>query len=133
VALTLYKGGAYGIGVYDLERRLLTPVALAGDNYVPTWTKDGDRITFMSNAGGGYRLYSIPFDGSGKPEPLFSADQGLRSPEMESRRHGDLLSLREGVDEGSGRKRSQWDPLTFSRSAVTGPGHDWSGELRHIS
>ena len=56
VALTLYKGGAYGIGVYDLERRLLTPLALAGDNIGPTWTTDGDRITFVSNAGGGYRL-----------------------------------------------------------------------------
>jgi serine/threonine-protein kinase len=76
VALTLYKGGAFGIGVYDLERGLLTPLPLGGDNFGPIWTKDGHRVTFLSNAGGGYNYYSIPFDGSGKPDPVFSANQG---------------------------------------------------------
>jgi serine/threonine-protein kinase len=80
VALTLYRGGAWGIGVYDLERRLLTPIALAGDNVYPIWTRKGDRVTFLSNAGGEYNYYSIPFDGSGKPEPLLSADQGFAEP-----------------------------------------------------
>ena len=76
VALTLFSGGAFGIGVYDLERRLLTPLPLAGDNIYPTWTREGDRVTFLSNAGGGYNYYSIPFDGGGRPQPLFSANQG---------------------------------------------------------
>jgi serine/threonine-protein kinase len=77
VAVTLYKGGTFGIGVYDLERRLLTPLTLVGDNLKPTWTREGDKITFLSNKGGGYNHYSIPFDGSGRPEPLFPADQGF--------------------------------------------------------
>src|SRR5262245_57177019 len=62
LALTLFRGGAYGIGVYDLERRLLTPLPLTGDNGFPSWTREGDRITFMSNAGGAYNYYSIAFD-----------------------------------------------------------------------
>jgi len=74
VALTLYRGGAWGIGVYDLERALLTPLSLVGDNGMPIWTKDGDRVTFISNVGDGFTYYSMPFDGSGKPEPLFSAE-----------------------------------------------------------
>jgi Tol biopolymer transport system component len=53
---------------------------LVGDSLGPTWTKDSDRITFLSNAGGEYNLYSIPFDGSGRPEPLFPVDQGFASP-----------------------------------------------------
>jgi serine/threonine-protein kinase len=77
VALTLIKGGAFGIGVYDLERRLLAPLTLVGDNLNPTWTREGDKITFLSNKGGGYSHYSIPFDGSGRPEPLFPTDQGF--------------------------------------------------------
>ena len=76
VALTLYKGGAYGVGVYDLERRLLTPFPLVGDNGLPSMDEEWRPRHLHSNAGGGYSYYSIPFDGSGKPEPLFSADQG---------------------------------------------------------
>jgi serine/threonine-protein kinase len=60
--------------VYDLDRRLLTPLPLSGDNTPPTWTRRGERLTFQSNAGGEYHHYSIPFDGGGRPEPLFSAE-----------------------------------------------------------
>jgi serine/threonine-protein kinase len=76
VALTLFRGGAYGVGVYDLARRLLTPVALTGDNSDAAWTRDGDRVVFISNAAGGYSYYSAAADGSGTPEPLFSSEQG---------------------------------------------------------
>jgi eukaryotic-like serine/threonine-protein kinase len=77
VALTLFRGGTFSIGVYDLERRLLTPLPLTGDNANPTWTRGGDRLTFMSNADGAYNYYSMPFDGSGRPQPLFSANQSF--------------------------------------------------------
>jgi serine/threonine-protein kinase len=76
VALTLFRGGAYGVGVYDLARRLLTPVALVGDNSDPAWTREGDRVVFVSNAVGSYNYYSAPSDGSGTPEPLFVSAQG---------------------------------------------------------
>jgi serine/threonine-protein kinase len=76
VALTLFRGGAYGVGVYDLNRRLLTPVALTGDNDNAAWTREGDRVVFISNAAGGYNYYSAAADGSGTAEPLFSSEQG---------------------------------------------------------
>jgi eukaryotic-like serine/threonine-protein kinase len=77
VALTLFKGGTFGIGVYDLERRLLTPLPLTGDNAYPTWTREGDRLTFLSNAGGAYNFYFVPVDGGSRPQSLFSANQGF--------------------------------------------------------
>jgi serine/threonine-protein kinase len=77
VALTLYRGGAFGVGVYDLERRLLTPVSLIGDNIAPVWTTDGDRVTFVSNLSGGYNYYTAASDGSGNPEPRFTTDQSF--------------------------------------------------------
>ncbi|HET9362590.1 MAG TPA: protein kinase, partial [Vicinamibacterales bacterium] len=78
VALTLYKGGTFGIGVYDLERHLLTPLPLAGDNLRPSWTMKGDRVTFVSNASGAYNYHSMPFDGSGAPEALFTPEQAAQ-------------------------------------------------------
>jgi Tol biopolymer transport system component len=77
VAVTLFKGGAWGIGVYDLERRLLTPFPLPGDNIYPTWTREGDRVMFLLNANGAYNYYSLTYDGGGRPQPLFSTDQGF--------------------------------------------------------
>ena len=77
VALTLYRGGTFGVGVFDLERNFLTPIALTGDNLNPTWTSDGDRVTFESNIDGEYSLYALQSDGSGMPEPLFSEAQGF--------------------------------------------------------
>ena len=52
VALTLYRGGTFGVGVFDFERGLLTPVAVTGDNLRPSWTSDGDRLTFRTHSRG---------------------------------------------------------------------------------
>ncbi|HET9387761.1 MAG TPA: protein kinase [Gemmatimonadales bacterium] len=71
VALTLYNGGTFGVGVFDLERRVLTRLPLAGDNALPAWTMKGDRVTFVSNTSSAYNHYSMPFDGSSAPEALF--------------------------------------------------------------
>jgi hypothetical protein len=77
VALNLFKGATFGVGVFDLERRVLTRLALTGDSTFPTWTSGGDRLTYLSNmSGGGYSYYSVAFDGSNKPESLFPGDQG---------------------------------------------------------
>jgi len=101
VALTLFRGGTYGIGVYDLERGLLSPLPLTGDALRPTWTAEGDRLTFLSNAGGGYNLHSIPFDGSGRPQPLFPASQGyVNSPSSWSPDGRSLVYARPGDKTG---------------------------------
>ncbi|MDA2938325.1 protein kinase, partial [Acidobacteria bacterium AH-259-A15] len=77
VALTLFKGGTFWVGVYDLRRDLLTPIAFAGDNLLPTWTPDGERITYLSNPSGEYSHYSISTDGSGEPESVFTEAHGF--------------------------------------------------------
>jgi serine/threonine-protein kinase len=77
VALTLYRGGTFGIGVFDLQRKLLTPFALSGDNALEGWTRKGDRVVFQSNAAGEYNFYAIPVAGAGQPTQLFSKTKGL--------------------------------------------------------
>ena len=76
MALTLYQGGLYHIGVYDLERGVLDRITSLGDNLRPEWTPDGARLTYQSNADGSYNYYSIDADGSGRPERLLSSGQG---------------------------------------------------------
>ena len=77
VVLTLLQEGTFDIGVYDLERDALERITYVGDNLRPTWTPDGARITYLSNAEGSYNYYSIEADGGGLPERLLSSGQGF--------------------------------------------------------
>ena len=79
VAVTLLTGGKWDVGVYDLERGELDRITFLGENMRPTWTPDGARLTYASNAEaeGSYTYYSINGDGSGRPERLFPSGQGV--------------------------------------------------------
>ena len=76
IALVMYQGGTFDVGVYDLRRGVPTAISRGGDNSRPTWSPSGD-VTFLSNIGGDYSYYSVPPDGSRTPEPLFADDQGF--------------------------------------------------------
>ena len=76
LALVLLRGGFFGVGVFDIARRQVTPVALTRDNFGPSWTSSGDRVAFVSNRDGEYSWYASRSDGSGAPEPLFAEAQG---------------------------------------------------------
>ena len=76
IALTLFQQGTYGVGVFDLERELLTPIALGRDNLHATWTPDGQQVTYLSNADGDYNHYLAPFDGSRSGVAIFPEDHG---------------------------------------------------------
>ena len=79
VAVTLLTGGKWDVGVYDLERGELDRITFLGENMRPTWTPDGARLTYASNAEaeGSYSYYSINGDGSGRPERLFPSGQSV--------------------------------------------------------
>ena len=71
IALTVFNQGTYDVGVFDLERAFLTRIVSGRDNLRASWSPDGQRVTYLSNADGDYNYYSIPSDGSGSPDPLF--------------------------------------------------------------
>ena len=78
VAVTLLSGARWEVGVFDLERRVLDPIMFDGENMRPTWTPDGERLTYVSDAEGGrYSFYAISGDGSGSPERLIPLGQDL--------------------------------------------------------
>ncbi len=46
------------------------------DNLPPSWTPDGQQLTYLSNADGAYSYYVAPFDGSRAPDAHFSDPLG---------------------------------------------------------
>ncbi|MBF8296209.1 MAG: Protein kinase protein [Bacteroidetes bacterium] len=73
LAVVIY-GPTFHIGLYDLQRDLLTPLTFTADNDLPVWFPDGKRISFWSNIGGRYTVYSVSTDGSGMAEKVFDQE-----------------------------------------------------------
>ena len=63
--------------LYDLAGDTqIQQLTFDGDNQLPIWTPDSQRITFSSDREGAMSLYSMPADGSGAAERLTTADEG---------------------------------------------------------
>ena len=60
--------------VFEIERHTKTRLTFGGKNGDPAWTSDGKRITFGATVGGKSGLYTVPADGSAKPELLTATD-----------------------------------------------------------
>ena len=60
VAVTLFTGGSWDVGVYDLERGLLERTTFQGENMRPTWTPDGERLAYVSDAEGSHTFSQWP-------------------------------------------------------------------------
>lgn len=70
LAMTLLEGSAFQIGVYDIERRFMNRLTSSLDNLRPTWTPDGNTVTYVSNREGSYRFYSQLANGSSNAEEV---------------------------------------------------------------
>jgi eukaryotic-like serine/threonine-protein kinase len=82
-------------------------------NFYPTWTPDGQSVTFTSNAAGSYDLWTKRADGSaqavlqfhgtrGAVEPSWSQDgKWLIFQTMEASAPEDILGIRPGIDTSS--------------------------------
>jgi Tol biopolymer transport system component len=69
------EGSDQNIGdlwVFDVERHTKTRVTFGGNNGDPAWTPDSRRITFGGTIAGKSGLYTVPADGSAKPELLLA-------------------------------------------------------------
>jgi serine/threonine-protein kinase len=66
------------IWIYDLSGdTALRPLTQEGKSFHPIWTPDSQRLTFYSDRDGAPGVYWQPADGTGVPERLTTADQGL--------------------------------------------------------
>jgi len=69
--LAVTIGGANDqVWIYDLARRTMTRLTSSWDNQLQTWTPDGTRVVFRSDAAGEYNLYWQAADGTGSVERL---------------------------------------------------------------
>ena len=66
LALTI-RAANDDIWVYQFHRKTLTRITFGGGNSdFPVWTHDGKNIIYASERGTTWRLFSKPWDGSGK-------------------------------------------------------------------
>lgn len=75
VANTINTSGTTGdIWIDDIARQTLTRLTFDGANESPIWTPDGRHVTYSGVVSGKRGIYSIPADGSGKPELLVATE-----------------------------------------------------------
>ena len=74
VANSVVAGGGADIWVFDTVRRTLNRLTSVGTGQNPIWSPDGRRIAFGGTLAGKSGIYTVPADGSGKPELLVAAD-----------------------------------------------------------
>jgi eukaryotic-like serine/threonine-protein kinase len=67
--------GKYFIRVYDLRRGVSTRLTDGGEDEVPTWTRDGKRITYGALHGVGVPIKDIPADGSAPSKALVTGSR----------------------------------------------------------
>ncbi len=64
------NNGRYAIYVYDLGRGLMTHLTEDSSANYPIWSRDSQRITYVTYTGDEYRVYEVPADASGTPRLL---------------------------------------------------------------
>jgi Tol biopolymer transport system component len=62
------------VWIYETDRGTKTRLTFEGKNMHPIWTPDGQRVTFEGTVAGKNGIYSVPADGSGKPELLLETE-----------------------------------------------------------
>jgi serine/threonine-protein kinase len=74
LAVTISESGDNNIWVIDLATGAQTKLTHEGANFFPSWTPDGDRVTYLSvREGFEFSIDWKQADGSGESEPLVSA------------------------------------------------------------
>ena len=88
------------VWVYDISRDTLTRLTFEGDNRLPVWTPDGERVTFRSDREGPRNIFWKPADGSGAAERL-TTSAGEQTPSSWSP-DGQLLAFYERYADETG-------------------------------
>jgi serine/threonine-protein kinase len=98
------ENGGSDIWVYDLSGNTqIRRLTLGGTNTNPTWTPDGERVTFASDRDGTTSIHWQPADGSGVAEQMTTAEKGTAqwpeswSPDGKTLALGDTRGDRMGV------------------------------------
>jgi len=126
LAVTIEEQGVAFVAVYDLERRSLTRLTREGDSAAAIWTPDGRRLTYHSNRGGEWNLYSEPADGSGPIERLTTSP--LEQYPVSWSPDGRTLSFEEAdLITGPDVRVLSLDGKATTRPLLNGPYGEWDG------
>ncbi len=125
----LAVGSGFGaepqLWIKELDTGPLTTLTFEGSlNRRPTWTADGQAVTFISDRANNRDLYVKRADGVGSAEPVMDlaadVDEGFWSP------LGDWLVYRTGISGGEGRDIFAWrsGPDSATVPVAADPGFD---------
>jgi serine/threonine-protein kinase len=106
------RGGSWQVWTRRFDDGQPTKLSFDGSaNHNPTWTRDGESVTYNSNVGGSSALWTKRADGSaagvrevreqrGAVQPVWSPDAKwlVFATEAASRGAGDILGVRPGID-----------------------------------
>ena len=63
MAVQIEEDGRHDIWLYDLRQGTFSPLTSDGASQAPTWTRDGQRVTFSTTKDGREELFWQPTDG----------------------------------------------------------------------
>jgi len=72
-AVVVDENGRLNIWVYRFDNATFLPLASEGSNRAPVWSRDGLRLTYLSERDGIRHLMSQPSDSSSAPESLLTS------------------------------------------------------------
>ncbi|MEE8350321.1 MAG: hypothetical protein V3R94_12170, partial [Acidobacteriota bacterium] len=99
LSVTVLEGPQRNVWIYEISRGILAPFTFEGSNGYPSWTPDGERITFASDRGtGAYDLFWMLSDGSGEAERLMTREfKVLPRPTSHSWSPEGVLAFQQGL------------------------------------
>ncbi|MCZ6878519.1 MAG: protein kinase, partial [Acidobacteria bacterium] len=77
LTVTIRDRGVRNIWIYEIDRGILTPFTLEGENTRAIWSPDGKRLLFSSNRAGVANLFWMPTDRSAEAEQLTTSSTSL--------------------------------------------------------
>ncbi len=90
-AVVVYDKGRRNIWVYRFDNATFTPITSEGINRAPVWTRDGLRLTYLSERDGVRHLMSQPSDSSAPAESLLTSQSDDLFPGSWSADGGSLV------------------------------------------
>jgi eukaryotic-like serine/threonine-protein kinase len=75
-AVVVDDRGRRNIWIYRFDNATFLPIASEGINLAPVWTRDGLRLTYLSERDGVHHLMSQPSDSSAPAESLLTSQNG---------------------------------------------------------
>ena len=121
--VVLNKGPGQGLALYDLDRSSLAPLTAQDEGNYPSWSRDGQVVTFASDRSGTFALYQIAADGSGATSTVTQGERAAFSSDWAP--DGSVLVFYD-ISISTGRDIRLWYPDGTTSTFLATEFGEWS-------